>query len=406
MAMRHIVLPRLVKTEETHRATAFEIFFDLVFVFALTRTISFMAQPPTPLILAQGLVILLLLWWSFTAFAWLGNQVRADVGVIRAGMLVAMAAIFVAALVIPYAWRHGDRAADAPLTLAVAYIVVRVVHLCLFLLVAADNRRLRVQVLLYGIPTALGWTPLIVGALLGGTAQTLLWLAALIAESVGNRLVSTFRGWRVHSPGHFVERHALVLIIALGESLTSVGAGAGSAVTQWPVMVAALLGFTITVCLWWLYFENASGPAGRALGRMPEERRADAAGNAYSLSHILLIAGIIYLALGIEQVLTHVAHNQLRDTAGAPLDWAATTALYGGVVVYLVGRILFLRFTVGHVPPAQVAATGLALVLLPAARILPALASLGLLTAFLIALACYERFAGDKWSSPTPSPAR
>src|SRR5215468_3431710 len=139
-AMRHIVRPRPVETEETHRATAFEIFFDLVFVFALTRTISFMAQPPTPLLLAQGMVILLLLWWSFTAYAWLGNQVRADIGLIRAGMLVAMAAIFVAALVIPHAWRHANQPADAPLALAAAYIVVRAVHLVLFVYVAAGNR--------------------------------------------------------------------------------------------------------------------------------------------------------------------------------------------------------------------------------------------------------------------------
>jgi len=225
-AMRHIVRPRPVETEETHRATAFEIFFDLVFVFALTRTISFMAQPPTPLLLAQGMVILLLLWWSFTAYAWLGNQVRADIGLIRAGMLVAMAAIFVAGQVIPHAWRHANQPADAPLALAAAYIVVRAVHLVLFVYVAAGNRRLRVQVLLCGIPTALGWTPLSLGAILGGTAQTLLWLAALIIDSIGNRVVSIFGGWQVRSPSHFAERHGLVLIIALGESLVSVGAGA------------------------------------------------------------------------------------------------------------------------------------------------------------------------------------
>ena len=117
VAMRHIIQSQPVPTEETHRATAFEIFWDLVLVFALVRIIAFMAQPPTPLILAQGLVLLALLWRSFGAYAWLSNQVRADVGLIRAGMLVAMAGLFVAALVIPDAWRHDSRAVNARLIL-------------------------------------------------------------------------------------------------------------------------------------------------------------------------------------------------------------------------------------------------------------------------------------------------
>jgi low temperature requirement protein LtrA len=391
-------------TEETHRATTFEIFFDLVLVFVLTGIISFMAQPPRPLVLAQGLVLLLLLWWSFETYAWLGNHVRADVGLIRAGMLVAMAALFVAALVIPGAWRHGNRAVDAPLILALAYIVVRVVHLALYLYAAAENRRLRSQVLLFAIPIALAWTPLIVGAVLGGNTQTLLWTAAFLIDSAGGRVTAIYGGWQLRSPSHFAERHGLVLIIALGESLVSVGAGAGLAVTRWPVLIAALLGLTTTVCLWWLYFENASAPAGQALERTSNERRATTAGNAYSLSHFLLIAGVIYLALGIEQVLAHVAHNPPRHLAGAQLSWTATTALYGGVVLYLTGRILFLRFTVRHTPATQIVAVGIALALFPAARILPALAALGLLATFLVTLVSYERSTRSRLSAATSPP--
>jgi low temperature requirement protein LtrA len=382
---------RPVPTQETHRATSFEFFFDLVLVFALIRIDSFMAQPPTPLILAQGLILLFLLWWAFESYQWLGNQARADVGLIRAGMFVAMAAIFVAALLIPDAWRPGSRAVDARLTLAVAFVVLRALHLALFYYLSASDRRLRVQVLLFAIPTVLAWIPLVLGALLGGTAQILLWTAAFLVDAVGALTASVYGGWRLRSPSHYAERHGLVLIIALGESLISVGAGAGSAVTRWPVLLAALLAFTAAVCLWWLYFENAASPAGRALARMSNERRVTAANNAYAVGHFLLITGVIYLALGIEQVVAQVAHNPPGQPAGVPLDWTTTAALYGGVVLYLTGRALFLHFTVGHTPQAQIIAAGVTIALLPAARHLPALAALGLLTAVLLALAGYER---------------
>ena len=402
--MKQIFRSRPVPTEEGHRATTFEIFFDLVFVFALTRIIAFMAQPPTPLILAQGLVLLLLLWRSFVAYAWLGNQVRADVGLVRTGMLGAMTAIFVAAMVIPDAWRHSNATLSAPLILVFAYIVVRALDLTLFLYASSDDRRLRIQLVLSAVPDTLSWIPLIVGAVLGGTAQTLLWAGAFLVDTVGGRLAAGFGGWQVRSPSHFAERHGLVLIIALGESLIAVGTGAGSAATRWPVLLAALLGLTMAVCLWWLYFENASAPAGEALGRMSNARRVTTAADAYALAHFLLIAGVIYLALGIDQVLAHVAHDQPRHPAETPLGWTSTTALYGGVVLYLTGRILFLRFTVGHAPPAQIIAAGTALLLLPAAANLPVLAALGLLTAFLVALVCYERFTGANRANRATSP--
>lgn len=302
-----------------------------------------------------------------------------------------MAAIFVAALVIPDAWQHG-RGASAPLTLAVAYIVIRAVHLALYSCTAAGDRQLRARLVIFAVPSALGWVPLIFGAVLGGTAQTLLWTAAFVIDMGGQRAAYVLRGtWPLRSPAHFAERHGLVLIIALGESLVSLGTGAGTAVTRWPVLAAALLGLAITFCLWWLFFQNAAAAASQALAQAAGTRRDKIASDAYGLGLLPLIAGIIYLALGVEQVLAHLSRNQPQYPAGQPLSWASTAALYGGVVLYLTGRLLFLRLAVRSAPPAQLAAAGVALLLLPAARALPALAALGLLTAFLVALVCYER---------------
>jgi low temperature requirement protein LtrA len=388
--------PRLAG--ETHRTTTFEIFFDLVFVFALTQIISFMAQPPTPLALTQGLILLLLLWVSWTTYAWLTNQTRADVGLIRDGMTVAMGALLIVALVIPDAWQPGI----AAVVLAVAYIVVRAVLLVLLYYAEAADPHLRTTGRLYAIPTTVAWVPLILGAVFGGNPRTILWAAALVIDFSGGLIAAILSGWRLRSVGHFTERHGLVLIIALGESLLAAGIAARPAVTRWPVLVAALLGLITGVSLWRLYFEKVAPAAGQAVASMQQVPRAATAGNAYSRAHFLLIAGVIYLALGIEQVIGQLAHRTDRNSTGAPLDWASTTALYGGAVLYLTGRIVFLRLTIRHIPPAHVVAAGIALLLLPAARHLPALAALGLLAAFLVALVWYER-PGRGQPNPTAS---
>jgi low temperature requirement protein LtrA len=317
--------------------------------------------------------------------------VRADIGLVRAGALVAMGAILVIAVVIPDAWPHGH-GVNAPLILAVAYIVIRAIHLSLYFYAAADDRQLRMRLLVFAVPTALAWIPLILGAVLGGTAQTLLWAASFLIDAGGQRAAYAFSGaWPLRSPTHFSERHDLVLIIALGESLISLGTGAGTAMTEWPVLVAALLGLAVTVCLWWLYFDSASGVASHALARATGIRRDKIASDAYSLGLLPLIAGVIYVALGIEQVLAHLSRNESQQRGGGPFDWISTTALCGGVALYLTGRLLFLWFAVRSAPPAKLVAVGVALLLLPVARALPALAALGLLTAFLVALVCYER---------------
>jgi low temperature requirement protein LtrA len=379
-----------VRTDETHRATSFEVFFDLVFIFAITRVITFIGRPPTPLSLIRGLIVVLLLWMAWTTYTWLSNQVRADVGLIPAGTLVAMAAIFVAALVIPDAWRHGDGVVDAPLALALAYVVIRLLDLVLYFHVAGGDRQMRTTLRLFTTTTVLAWIPLMIGAILNGTAQTGLWAGAFLLDFGGGFLASSFSGWRLRSPSHFTERHGLVLIIALGESLLSAGIGAGVAVTRGPVLVAALLGFTVTACLWWLYFKNSAAAAGRALGRAPSERRGQPASNGYSLGHFPLIAGVIYTALGIEQVLSHLARDRPPVTVMPSLEWTSTVALYGGVILYLAGRALFLRLTVRIVPRTQIIAIAVALLLLPAAGLLPPLAALALLAAFLCTLVGYE----------------
>ncbi|MEO3770607.1 low temperature requirement protein A [Micromonospora sp. B9E7] len=386
--MRGIFDIRPVPAGVTHRTTMFEIFFDLVFVFALTRVITFMAASPSALTLAQGLLLLLLLLYSWSPYIWVGNLVRPDVGPVRAITLVAMAAIFVAALVLPDAWQQSPELFDAPLTLALAYVVGRAVQLVILFWASATNPELRSTLRFFSVPVVLGWVPLIIGALLGGAAQTALWTVAFLLNIGGARIASTFRPWQLRSVDHFSERFGLVLIIALGESLISAGAAPRAMAPVGSALLAALLGLTSTVCLWWLYFDRLAPAAREAVSNVPGERRGSVAGDAYGLGHSALIIGAIYVALGIEEVIV-----QLTEGSAHPgrLGWEAATALYGGSALYLLSRLVFRRLTVGAVYPAQVVAALLALALLPIGRSLPPLAALTVVTAFLIAVTWFER---------------
>ncbi|HEY2673021.1 MAG TPA: low temperature requirement protein A [Rugosimonospora sp.] len=368
-----------------------EIFFDLVFIFALTRVIAFMGRPPTALSMVRGLILLLLLWMSWTTYAWLSNRVRADLGLIRAGILFAMLAVFVTALVIPGAWRAYRGFASAPVVLALAYIALRIVHFFLYVYATVGSRQSRKTLRIFAAASALAWIPLIFGATVGGTVQTVLWASTFAIEFGGASLASVLSGWQLRSAAHFAERHGLVLMIALGESLIAAGARAVPTFVHGPELVAAVLGFVATVCLWWLYFDDAAVGAAKALERAAGTRRNRIGRDGYSLAHFPMISGIIYFALGSEQVLAHVSRQPLRRAFDTPLDWPSTVALYGGVALFLGGRAAFLAASVRSVPVPLLAAAWVALALLPAGRFLPALAALGLLVAFLVVQISWER---------------
>ncbi|SCG37212.1 low temperature requirement protein A [Micromonospora humi] len=369
------------------RVTPFEIFFDLVFVFALTRIMALVGPDPTPADMGRGLLLLVLLWVAWSSYTWLGNHTRADAGVVRGGFLVAMAALFVAALVMPRAWTPGP-GLDGPLLVALAYVLLRVVHLALFHWAAAGDAPLRARIRFFALVSAVGWTALLLGAVLSGAGHAALWVLAFLVEVVGQRLSYARRGsWPLRSPTHFAERHTLVLIIALGESVVAAGVGAGSAVTSPSVLGVALVGFTATVCLWWLYFRRTAPAAARALGAAVPARRDRIAADAYSQTHLMLIAGVIYLAIGVEQVLAHVSG---ADPA-ARLSRSATVALFGGAAVHLTGWLLFRRVTGQPVGPARLAVTGAVGALAPLGVALPPAAALGLLTGLLLVAVAVDR---------------
>jgi low temperature requirement protein LtrA len=363
---------------EEERVTPLELFFDLVFVLALTQCTALMAAVPSWEGLAQALLIMALLWWSWSGYAWLTSVVDPEEGAVRIAMFAAMAAFLVCALCVPAAF--DDRA----LLFACAYAVVRIAHIALFLLASRDDPELRQSVIGLGISTAIG-----VGLLAGAAAaddvlQGAIWALAIVLDFGGPYFFGA-GGWRM-MPEHFAERFGLIVIIALGESIVAIGVGAEVGVDA-GVVAAAVLGVASAAALWWLYFDVVALVAARRLAKAaPGRERNEIGRDSYSYLHFPMIAGIVLGAMGLKKTLGDV---------GEPLTLVPAVALYGGAALYLLAHVGFRLRNIGTLNRQRLATAVVLAALIPLAREIPALAALGILVGLLCALIAYEaiRFA-------------
>ncbi len=383
----------MAEADERSSVTPLELFFDLVFVFALTQVTAFMTADSTGVNVLRGALVVGVLWWCWVGYAWLGNVVRADEGVIRLAMFGAMAGLFVAALAIPEAFDDLPGGLSGPVVFAFCYLVVRVAHLVLFWVISRDDPGLRSQILRFAPSVAIGTTLLLVASQFSGWVQTLLWAAALLGDYLGTILAGA-RGWRLNSAKHFAERHGLILIVALGESIVAIGVGVAAKPISWPIIVASVLGLALSAALWWAYFDVVALVGERVLSRARGEHRARLARDSYSYLHLPMVLGIVLMAVGLKKVLNYVAGDD-GHTLADPLYGVPLYALYGGVVLYLLGHIGFRLRNVGTVNWQRLVVAGLLLALIPVVSALPALAALGVLTAVMVGLIGYEalRFA-------------
>ena len=303
--------------EEEHRVTTLELFFDLVFVFAITQVTGLMAGDPTWAGLGRGLLVLAALWWAWGAYAWLTNEIDPEEGSALLALLGAMAAMFVAALAVP-----GAFSSDGVL-FGIAYFALRAMHIVLFAAVTpnVDVRQAAFRLARTAIP---GPALLVVAGFLDGPAQIALWIAALTIDYSGPYVFGV-RGFSVHAE-HFAERYGLVVIIALGESIVAIGIGAAGIELDVSAVVAAVLGLGLTASLWWAYFDVVARVARRKLLEAQGLARVRLARDAFSYLHLPLFAGIVLSALGMKTALAHL-HE--------PLDAVIASALCGGVAIYL-----------------------------------------------------------------------
>jgi low temperature requirement protein LtrA len=358
---------------EGERVTPLELFFDLVFVLAITQCTALMANHPTWSGLAQGLLVLGMLWWSWTGYAWLTSVLDPEEGAVRLVMFGAMAALLLVSICVPEAF--GDLA----LAFALIYGVVRAAHIALFMLASPEDDGLRHSVLSLAASSAIAVSLLALASLFDGFAQGALWVLALGLDMGGPYLFGS-EGWKL-VPGHFAERHGLIVIIALGESIVAIGLGADQALDL-GIAAAAVLGVALTAAMWWTYFDIVAIVSARRLGEAePGRTQNELARDSYSYVHLVMVAGIVLVALGMKKTIGHFDDQ---------LETVPAFAMLGGLAVYLLGLVGFRWRHVRSINRQRLGLAAVLLILVPVATEVPALLALAVVNALIWAMIVYE----------------
>jgi low temperature requirement protein LtrA len=361
------------------RTTPAELFWDLVFVFAVTQVTTLLYEDLSWTGFGRAMLVLALVWWAWSAFVWAMNAHDPNEPPIRGVLFVAMILTFIVALAVPTAF-----GADAT-TFALAYAGVRLLHLGLYVHASRRGHASLAAIAGFAVTVGIGMALLIVGSRIGDPARTCLWLAAVAIDYAGPAWLTRerLRGIQRIAVGHFAERYSLFIIICLGESMIAIGVGAAGRDLDAELVAGVALALLVTIGLWWTYFDRVAGEAEDKLAA--HEEPVLAAADAYSYLHLLLVSGIIVSAIGLKAAVGHAAE---------PLSEGARLALCGGVALYLGGHVAFgLRLAGELGVDTAVAAVGSGVVFIVAADS-PAWATVGMIAAVLALLAVFEHRLG------------
>lgn len=362
-----------------------ELFFDLVFVFAVTQVSHALILHPDPIGFLQAAILFVAIWWVWVETAWVTNWLDVRNIEVRLLLFALMGAALILSISLPGAF--GDRA----MIFAAAYVAIQLGRHT-FMLVALvrhnrDNFLNFVRIIIWTLAEAPFW---IVGALqqevglrmaLWGVALALLNLGPVVGFHVPGLGRSETRTWDIEGH-HFSERCGLFIIIALGESIVVTGAAFGE--TQWtgPTIAAFASAFVATLAMWWLYFDVGAERAARQFAQDKDPGRM--ARLAYTYFHIPIVAGIIVTAASDEMAVTH---------PGGHAEPAAIACLLGGPALYLFGNLIFKRTSNLYFPLSHMVGLGLL------AAILPFASSLTPLALSLAATGTLVLVAGWEWAS-------
>jgi low temperature requirement protein LtrA len=359
---------------ETERPVApLELFFDLVFVFGFTQVTTLLSGNPTWSGLGHALLILTALWWAWASYAWLTNTIDAEVGIVLAAVLVAAGAMFIAALAVPEAFGSEG------VVFGVAFLIVNAMQAALYALGVREDRDL-LDAVLRVVPWVLGGSSLIlVAGFVDGAARGAIWLVALAVGFIGPALRGV-RGFRVE-PAHFVERHGLIVIIAIGESLVAIGLGARGTSLHAGVVAAAILGFVVATSFWLAYFDFFAIRGRQLLSDRSGEERTAIARDVYTYLHLPMILGVVLFAFAMKVTLAHL-HDELGTIEAI--------ALCGGPALYLFAYVA-LRFRISRTfGRGRLTAAVACALLIPVALVVPALVALALVAGVWVSLHAYE----------------
>ena len=355
------------QVEAAERVTSLELFFDLVFVFTITQLSELLVHEATWKGVFQALLMLGVIWWMYDGYAWLTNALPPDRASRGVFLLAAMSAFLVLALAIPGAF-HGSGA-----SFGIAYLSIVLIHSGLF--ASSTSQKLTHAIFQLAPANLASGLLVLAGGIAGGTTQYILWTLGFLAEWLTPFFLRS--GGFLIAPAHFVERHGLVVIIAIGESVVAVGIGAGGLPVDLSLIATAVLGLMLSVCLWWAYF--GSGDADRAeeaLSTAPAAERQLLAVRAFGYWHLLILFGVIAMAA------------VLRHAVGHPSDELGSEQAFllgGGAALFLMGDVLYRR-TLGLGRSAwRLIAALLALATVPLGTGASAAAQLGALVAVLAA---------------------
>jgi low temperature requirement protein LtrA len=308
------------------RTTPAELFWDLVFVFAITQVTLLLYEDLSWAGFGRAMLVLALVWWSWSAFVWATNAHDPNDPPVRGVLFLAMILTFIVALSLPQAF--GEQAT----VFALAYTGVRLLHLGLYVDASRRGQASLAAIAGFAVTVVTGMALLVIGSRIGDPARTWLWLAAAAIDYAGPAWLTRerLRGIQQVAVSHFAERYSLFIIICLGESVVAIGVGAADRAMDAELVTGVVLALLVTIGLWWAYFDRVAADAEEILAA--HEESVLAAADAYSYLHLLLVSGIIVSAIGLKAGVAHVAE---------PLSDGARLALCGGVALYLGGHVAF-----------------------------------------------------------------
>lgn len=331
-------MSRAITSPGDQSATFVELFFDLVFVFGITQIVALLHHDMSWVGVGHAVLVFWLVWWAWTQFTWALNSADTTHPFVEFSTLIATAVAFFMSVSIPNSF-DGHA-----VWFAVSYVLVRSLGLGVYAAVSRADPDQRAAVRLFTAASTGGLAAVLVGAFLGGSAQVWAWTLAILLDVVAATIGGRAHGWHIHAE-HFAERHGLIVIIALGESLIVAAAGLTDAELTPDVIVVSFLGVLISCGLWWTYFPIAKPELERALAATPTADQGSTARDAFSLAHFPMLCGVVAYAVALEEAIAH---------PGDPLTSSTRLALALGLFLFVGGTALAMwRATCGR-PTARV----------------------------------------------------
>jgi low temperature requirement protein LtrA len=361
------------------RVSTLELFFDLVFVFTITQLTAVLANDLTLRGVAEVVVMLSMIYWMYGGYAWLTNAMAPNNTFRRTLMLVGMGGFLAIALAIPHAF------GAAGWVFGLGYFVVNAVHTGLFVMVGGAGVVRAMRTL--GSLNLVSATAILVGGFLPEPWRWGFWLGAVLIE-LASPYLNPIGEFSI-SPSHFVERHGLVIIIALGESLIAIGVGAAGLKVDLGLVIVAVLGLSVAYLMWWVYFGGDDTRAEHALASIDPKRRALAAIHAYGWAHLGLLLGIVAVAAGVKKAVGH---------ASGHLDAKEAAVLAGGLALYLISDVAFRRvLRIGRIR-FRAAAAVVTLATIPLGVVMGQLQLVAIIVVLSLMLWLEDRAEGIRWS--------